>query len=366
MKKLGKKNFSMKIIFIGIILLIVNTISKGQNPIYYDMLSIDSIYTEFARNVISEKDYDYRVKILRTPNDSLDIYRLSDKAEFLFEKGDCEKSIFAWERVIQNSTNKTDTGNFDYYYYNLAMARICKKDFEGALSDVKKSLKFRPNFLPAIQMKKDLENTLYSKPFVRPIYTSVITDTTLFNYSKENNYNAELGNTIHFKKFGSNNNNIWKIYFDTNKKNLAYETRFKGDTLFQIDYYEIGHVKLMDSYIKNGRSYVWLCHYEGCENGQKIINWCPYLFVNKTLITRYYCNGNKRIEYTQFEDKWDGLFTEWYENGFKKEQVNFINNNMEGEKKYWDNKGNLIKIELYQSGVLKTPPQGSEKSPLSH
>ena len=122
----------------------------------------------------------------------------------------------------------------------------------------------------------------------------------------------------------------------------------------------------MDSYIKNGRSYVWLCHYEGCENGQKIINWCPYLFVNKTLITRYYCNGNKRIEYTQFEDKWDGLFTEWYENGFKKEQVNFINNNMEGEKKYWDNKGNLIKIELYQSGVLKTPPQGSEKSPLSH
>ena len=62
--------------------------------------------------------------------------------------------------------------------------------------------------------------------------------------------------------------------------------------------------------------------------------------VSKLLQKRSFING-----------KAEGELIEYYENGVIKEKAYFINDKQEKEHFFYDEKGNLIKTEIYKNGV---------------
>ncbi len=146
----------------------------------------------------------------------------------------------------------------------------------------------------------------------------------------------------------------WKIYFDHSKRQLAFESYLENDsTCIQKDYWRNGRLKRKGKFIK-GKDiddfFSWRCDEGYCSNGQLLFKCC---FYEDTLSTGYYCNGQKHFQYKRIDGIYaDGIDLMWYENGQKMSEVNFVNHVMEGEKKYWDEKGKLQKIEIYSEGKL--------------
>ena len=181
-----------------------------------------------------------------------------------------------------------------------------------------------------------------------------ITDTTRLTYLPTDNY-AEIDSIIAIKNYDQEYAE-WKIYFDNSKKQLAFESILNADTCTKIDYWRNGSVKKKTVMVK-GKDNVfrWWCDTQYYQNGQLIVEWCPYKFNERTLITRYYPNGKKQMQWTQFQIGAVGMFTWWHDNGQKESEVNFENNREEGERKYWDKDGNLIKIEIWKNGEVISP-----------
>lgn len=181
-----------------------------------------------------------------------------------------------------------------------------------------------------------------------------ITDTSKITYLLPPN-NTDIDSVVIIKDYEKGFSN-WKVYFDKDKKQLAYESIISGDTCTKVDYWRNGNIKKMTIMVKGEDDfYRWWCDIQYYKNGQLIVKWCPYQFTEKTLITRFYPNGRKQMEWTQFQMGAVGMFTWWHDNGQKESEVNFENYVEEGERKYWDRDGNLIKTELWKSGEVVSP-----------
>lgn len=210
--------------------------------------------------------------------------------------------------------------------------------------------------LAAIKMKRKIKYILTLSILLVGIdclsqIETFITDTARVTYFQGNNY-TEIDSIIAIKDYEQEYSE-WKIYFDKDKRQLAFESILTGDTCTKIDYWRNGLIKKKTIMVKGGDNfYRWWCDIQFYQNGQLIVKWCPYQFTEKTLITRYYPNGKKQMEWTQFLMGAVGMFTWWHDNGQKESEVNFENYVEEGERKYWDRKGNLIKTEMWKNGEI--------------
>ena len=68
------------------------------------------------------------------------------------------------------------------------------------------------------------------------------------------------------------------------------------------------------------------------------------------LITEWYENGQKSYEATYKDGEQDGLATWWYENGHKKEEGSWNKNGKVGEWFEWYENATLQKSEIYKEG----------------
>ena len=69
------------------------------------------------------------------------------------------------------------------------------------------------------------------------------------------------------------------------------------------------------------------------------------------LLTQWWDNGNKRQEVPYKDGLVDGLWTEWYENGHKKSEINYIKGSREGLiTEYRDNREKKSEI-TYNNGI---------------
>tara|TARA_B100000809_G_C14903342_1_gene447060 strand:- start:108 stop:737 length:630 start_codon:yes stop_codon:yes gene_type:complete len=178
-----------------------------------------------------------------------------------------------------------------------------------------------------------------------------ISDTARLTYFPNSN-NIEIDSIIAIKDYEKEYSE-WKIYFDKNKRQLAFESILNADTCTKIDYWRNGTIKKKTVMVKGKDSiYRWWCDIQYYQNGQLIVEWCPSKFNDKTLITRYYPNGKKQMQWTQFQIGAVGIFTWWHDNGQKESEVNFENNVEEGERKYWNEDGVLIKTEIWKDGEI--------------
>ena len=160
----------------------------------------------------------------------------------------------------------------------------------------------------------------------------------------------------------------WKIYFDKTLKQLAFESYLEGDTCYMVNYWRSGRIKQRNLFLKDGK-YLYFIPEQYCEGGRAICK--GYLMNGRCLqIVRYYCNGQKMEEYNtaplsiiSYNEAPDsiakdtiphavieGKITTWYENGTKRNEMNFINGVQNGECKYWDEKGRIDLTELYKNG----------------
>tara|TARA_R110002096_G_scaffold384852_2_gene578709 strand:+ start:998 stop:1618 length:621 start_codon:yes stop_codon:yes gene_type:complete len=137
-----------------------------------------------------------------------------------------------------------------------------------------------------------------------------------------------------------------------------YESYYKNDTLFCIDYYSNNNKKKVSIYLvdtlNNG---IIESISEGfwCREGQLIVRVQLNTFEPQT-ITNYYCNGNKKNQMlvsSRYRYGVSGKMISWYENG----QIKFENyyddkGYKTGKWKYWKEDGTLDRIEIYKDDEL--------------
>jgi len=76
----------------------------------------------------------------------------------------------------------------------------------------------------------------------------------------------------------------------------------------------------------------------GCS--KKSINYETTLIERDGLYTNWYENGQKRDELTYKDGKFDGLYTNWYENGQKRFEGTYKDGELISEK-YWNEDGSV-------------------------
>src|ERR1700744_6362874 len=63
----------------------------------------------------------------------------------------------------------------------------------------------------------------------------------------------------------------WIVYFDKQEKNIAFESHYKGDTIYENDYWRNGRLKQRKIMIrKDSIPPVWYFEETHCENGQVV------------------------------------------------------------------------------------------------
>ncbi len=177
-----------------------------------------------------------------------------------------------------------------------------------------------------------------------------IDDTANIRYDTEPN-DIILDSLVNPKDFNKEYK-TWKVYFDHNKKQLAFESYLENDSIcIHNDYWRNGRLKRKGTFYKVTNDFFgWGSDETYCSNGQLL---CKCCFNDDTLCIGYYCNGQKHFQYNRIEGAYaNGLYLVWHENGQKMSEVNFVKHVEEGEKKYWDEKGKLQKIEVYKEGKL--------------
>ncbi|OFX17682.1 MAG: hypothetical protein A2033_09395 [Bacteroidetes bacterium GWA2_31_9] len=142
------------------------------------------------------------------------------------------------------------------------------------------------------------------------------------------------------------NKEHWKIYYSNAHKYLHTEVFFSNDTCYMLRFYKNGQIKFKDAILdKSGDSYQSI---GWCENGQLVKN----IYKNDTLITHYYCNGNKSCELIIKNNVLTGYYKKWYENGNLKEDTYYFEDKKTGNWKFYDINGILNKEEFYKNDSL--------------
>jgi len=180
--------------------------------------------------------------------------------------------------------------------------------------------------------------------------THFLTDTTDFIYTNKFPFaNADTDSVVYIKDYTKRFTDQ-AIYFDRDKRALAYKSVVRSDTCIISNYWRNGKLKSRDTYLNKGKyDYRKSCSDLYCENGQLIVHWCAEV---DFFVIRYYCSGKKQMTWTHDGIGAKGPMVKWYENGQKFWEVNYINNMEEGEWTYWDEKGKLLKIEIWKEGVF--------------
>ncbi len=161
---------------------------------------------------------------------------------------------------------------------------------------------------------------------------------------------------------GIDEDTVW--YPDGVIKKLAVN---KDNTRQLIMYYHSKKVRQIDVSLLNKKevypfNYDWVYTEAWCENGQ-LIGRDSMKSVRPFLLTSYYCNGNKRLEGIIHYGHCYGILKMWYENGQLKSLEQYedtITSNghlnragiKTGKWSYFDEKGKLIKEEVYKDDVL--------------
>jgi hypothetical protein len=146
----------------------------------------------------------------------------------------------------------------------------------------------------------------------------------------------------------------WKVYYNKKKTKLAYEGIIAGDTCIESNYWQSnGKLKRRVKHYKVPYEdyYNWIHEEIYCENGQLLRKCNPNNPGTETIIN-YYCNGQKKNEFTFTGMSLEGKYTAWLENGQKEFEGMYLSNNKDGEWKYWNEKGELLRTETYKSGKL--------------
>jgi hypothetical protein len=147
----------------------------------------------------------------------------------------------------------------------------------------------------------------------------------------------------------------WVVYFDSSKSSIALRSEVEGDSTTVIEFWPDGKIKAMDRHVflERDRDGVptWLYSEAHCRNGQLLQAFLPNSGASQ-LITRFYCNGQKRTEFVQNGIVCEGSLRGWFENGQLEYEEFWQNGKQEGWQRYWDASGSLIKTEVYRDGVL--------------
>jgi antitoxin component YwqK of YwqJK toxin-antitoxin module len=178
----------------------------------------------------------------------------------------------------------------------------------------------------------------------------VISDTN--NVIYDTSPSAEELDSVVLRKDYPKHYSNWKVYYDKNKTQLAFESHLDGDTCNTVDYWRNGGVKRKSTYVNHDNFFIWWCTEHYYRNGQLIVIWCPSQFSERTLITRYFSNGKKQMEWTQFQIGVDGDFIRWHENGIMESRATYILNKEHGKWSYWNKEGILVKEEIWEDGEL--------------
>ena len=89
----------------------------------------------------------------------------------------------------------------------------------------------------------------------------------------------------------------------------------------------------------------------GCS--KKSINYETTLIERDGLYTNWYENGQKRDELTYKDGKFDGLYTNWYENGQKRFELTYKDGIHNGLLTWWYDNGQKESEGIYKDNKLE-------------
>ncbi len=142
----------------------------------------------------------------------------------------------------------------------------------------------------------------------------------------------------------------WDVYYDSTYSNIAMSVRIKNDTCCFINYYKNGKPKrflVISNYSTKRKEEQEKWWYE---NGQLLVavdyNKFPRNIVN------YYSNGNRKMDFITDDYSFIGLYRDWFQNGNLKSHGKYSDNKKNGIWLYFDEGGELNRIEEYKNGKL--------------
>lgn len=145
-----------------------------------------------------------------------------------------------------------------------------------------------------------------------------------------------------------------EVFFDKKMKNLAYKSWQNQDSCFTVDYWRNGNIKMKNIYVWDelAKLHRWDHNEVYCENGQ-LIRKCKISNTDKVFIENFYCNGQKRNQFSRTIVWITGERLDWYENGQMKMTQNYDSKGKKcGIWKYWKEDGTILKIEHYKNDTL--------------
>jgi antitoxin component YwqK of YwqJK toxin-antitoxin module len=154
---------------------------------------------------------------------------------------------------------------------------------------------------------------------------------------------------------------VGQVWYEDGR--LKEETTCENDTCISKRYYESGQLMQMRKKFTGSDRPIYAVDY--CENGQIERE---DIYGKQTTYTRYFCDGKIECKGTRNAQAYlIGKYCEWNENGvliakgqysdtkqitFLTPQTDGVLGQKDGTWKYYDDKGKLIKTEVYQNGKL--------------
>ena len=160
---------------------------------------------------------------------------------------------------------------------------------------------------------------------------------------------SKVSDTIFSLKYELRDHGNWCVYYDPQLTIKQSEFYTKNDTSYSIQYYRNGRKKEENREHK----YRWIFRQEWCENGQVISPASNPQDMSYRTHTGYYCNGNKKWQWSTCEGTFYGVQKEWYENGQIKSESRYTeyDNSLPAQiqppsvlisESYWDESGNIV------------------------
>jgi antitoxin component YwqK of YwqJK toxin-antitoxin module len=232
-------------------------------------------------------------------------------------------------------------------------------------------------FLPTILFAQLTETIVTDTNFVRQFKSSTLSDDTTIYLTN----NRPIGK--------------WIVYFDLEKRNKALEREYptgQEDIFTETSWFKTGNIKstkilnknkdslLSSYYYPNGKmrnrtieyykvtrnQWILIRDDSYYDNGQIKRTPIDWTSLEKQHITEFFESGKKQREFNWVNGTLIGEFKEYFENGKLKMKGNYMNPtdldptlvpsarpSLEiGDWKYYNEKGKLIKEELYENGKL--------------
>jgi antitoxin component YwqK of YwqJK toxin-antitoxin module len=177
-------------------------------------------------------------------------------------------------------------------------------------------------------------------------------DTTYVNTQIVSYYvgcSSKISDTIISIKYELRKQANWKVFYDSQFTSLQSEFYTSNDTSYSIQYYRNGQKKEENREIGP----VWIYSQSWCENGQIISPASNPQDMSYRTFIGYYCNGNKKWEWSTSQGTFYGVQKQWYENGQIQSEciyTTYEESLPDQEQKpselisqtYWDEHGNIV------------------------